>query len=437
MILFCLFTAALVCAQTTTPRSTTTNTVLSNTTSARVSSTTVATSAATTTLCRPGVAPCVCDTGMRCYSGVCQENMCINVRNATCEPAPDSAHPDVCILYDQEFGTGFCCQGGACKSCTVGARHCPCLSNGACSSRVDKCEPFGPKNRTRCFPRTGCVGCPCVPVTNACDDGLCMSGVCVVPTTTTTTTLPAPATMKTIGGCPAADFYVWSSCDSVFQSCLTKVAKANGTRDDFCKCSVAYVACYFARPAACDLYNTSATKILDYCRSVVNCSSCEPTQPPPPNLACEAARVQQGSMCLYPGSMRDDTSRLVMAAQVGVISAVTMRICASLRAYLACSRRILEAGTCDASSVDIVYYPSLGGPTYLCSYNKTAALLKDIECDMCTALSEPPVPGVSSFAPGSTGSIVATNDVSAGERLASVCGVLLAVVVCLAIRMTL
>jgi hypothetical protein len=416
MIFFGLLMVALVCAQPTTPRPMST-TLLGNTTSTKASPTTAA--AATPTGCQPGLAPCVCDTGMRCYSGVCQENMCINVRNASCVPAPDSSHPDVCMLYDQEFGA-FSCQDGMCKSCTTGARHCACRSGGTCSDPMDKCEPFGPKNRSRCFPRTGCVGCPCVRVTNACDDGLCVSGVCTLPTTTTT---PRPTT-TTRPVCPASDMKAWNTCDMNARKCYASVS-ANVT---ICDCYVTYVSCISVNPADCPYFVAVKNGIQNACH-LINCTSCEPTPPPAPtlpNVACDNARVERRAMCTYPGSMSEDTQRLVMAAQVGVISAVTMRICASLRAYLVCSRRILEAGTCDTAGLDIDY-SSLGGRTMLCSFNKTAALLKDIECDMCTALTEPLVMGEPATVPG--GGSTAALDTGGGCRLSTVLGAVLATAV--------
>jgi hypothetical protein len=334
--------------------------------------------------------------------------------------------PDVCMLYDQEFGA-FSCQDGMCKSCTSGARHCTCLSGGFCSDPIDKCEQFGPKNRTRCFPRTGCVGCPCVRVTNACDDGLCVSGVCTLPTTTTTprpTTTSPPPTPTTEPQCPAIKYQAWLKCTTAYVKCLT--LNAMNTTEPSCTCLIPNLSCISAERATCQYYDTVLSGLQDSCRAQ-NCTSCgrATTQPPAPNPACDAARVQAHAMCTYPGSMSEDTQRLVMAAQVGVISAVTMRICASLRAYLVCSRRILEAGTCDTAGLDIEY-SSLGGRTMLCSFNKTAALLKDIECDMCTALTEPLVMGEPATVPGGS---TAALDTGGGCRLSAVLGAVLATAV--------
>lgn len=245
----------------------------------------------------------------------------------------------------------------------------------------------------------------------------------------------SPTPQPTKPPCPAADDFVGlTACGVTARDCVLAAA-ANNRTAEYCSCYEAFLSCISARPtfSMCDGFDVTKKSYQDACRAR-NCTSCGSTMPPaptPPLAPCDLAAMQQRAMCTdtYP-DMGSDTYRLVMAAQVGVVSAVTVRICASLRAYLVCSRRILEAAACDTTGLD-VQYGGIGGRVALCRDSKGAALLKDVDCDMCTALTEPLVPGVPTSASSGSTTAVASADtnISTGHRLTVVLGLVLAVAI--------
>ncbi len=234
----------------------------------------------------------------------------------------------------------------------------------------------------------------------------------------------SPTPQPTEPLCPVDDSAALTACGTKVGEC---VKSAGGTVDNVCPCYGGYISCISSNPALAECTGFNATKksFLDACRTL-KCASCGPTMPPaptPPLSPCELAQMQQRTMCTdaYPGTVGGDAYRLVMAAQLGVISAVTTRICASLREYLVCSRRILEAGTCNTTALDIEYL----GRSSLCRDSKLPTLLKDIDCNVCTALTDPLVPGTPIPAPGGSTTAVASADTNTGHRLAAALGLAL------------
>ncbi len=209
-------------------------------------------------------------------------------------------------------------------------------------------------------------------------------------------------------------------CTDVYAACVTTTDKAKK-----CACYQTYRSCTKSIKACIERPTAPTTPqqesaALAACVTATGCTEAQCLNPGDPAFErCVLAEMQQRSMCAYEGSgsMDDDTRRLMAAAKIGVISAVTKRICSSLRAYLVCSRRVLEAGMCDTSKVDIAYADFGVRDTFLCRDNETAALLKDIECDMCSALPgfPPLVPGATSMAPNGP----ASKEASSSHRLAT------------------
>jgi hypothetical protein len=236
-------------------------------------------------------------------------------------------------------------------------------------------------------------------------------------TTTAETTMPATGTSLCSAAEVSAVLASYQTCADVYTACKNTTDKAKK-----CTCFQTSSACYKSIKSCFEMQAPAPTPAqqgragLAACMAETGCTEAQCLKPGDP---CVLAEMQQSSMCAYEGSgsVLEDGQRLMAAARIGVISAVTKRICASLRAYLVCSRRVFETGMCDTSKVDIAYAGTGIRITFLCWDNQTAALLKDIECDMCSALPgfPPLVPGATSMAPNGS----ASKEASSSHRLAT------------------
>ena len=241
-------------------------------------------------------------------------------------------------------------------------------------------------------------------------------------TTTAQTTVPAISTSLCSAAEVSAVLETFQTCSNAYTACSTAdkdKAKKCACYQTLITCSKSVKSC-FEMPTGAPPTAQQERAALAACVTTTGCTEAQCLKPGDPAVEkCVLAEMQQRSMCAYEGSgsMSEDTRRLMAAAKIGVISAVTKRICSSLRAYLVCSRRVLEAGMCDTSKVDIAYADIGVRDTFLCRDNQTAAMLKDIECDMCSALPgfPPLAPSPTSMAPNGP----ASKEASSSHRLAT------------------
>jgi hypothetical protein len=129
--------------------------------------------------------PCnkgMCEAGLACSQSFCRPSATTPIATTPCQPSVKNIEPDACMQHPSGVTpVPHSCQTGRCAPCTPGATLCTCNS-GQCSSGTDSCLPVTALGvqQLRCYPRTGCLGCPCTNpgVENSCQDGICISAIC-------------------------------------------------------------------------------------------------------------------------------------------------------------------------------------------------------------------------------------------------------------------
>jgi hypothetical protein len=128
--------------------------------------------------------PCnkgMCEAGLACSQFFCRPSATTPIATSNCQPSKKHTEPDECMQHPAGVTpVPHSCQTGRCAPCTPGATLCTCNSAGQCSSGTDSCTPVTHLGvqQLRCYPRAGCLGCPCIGVENACQEGICISAVC-------------------------------------------------------------------------------------------------------------------------------------------------------------------------------------------------------------------------------------------------------------------